>query len=610
MTSNSANLRSEGLRIQDKGSSSYFGWSTFNITQLKMGRFFVNSTIPLQSQCLPISSIDSVAYTKLVQFSAKSGSFIHGKLVHTHMIKTAFKPCLFLLNNLLNMYGKCGDMDTARHLFDRMPERRVISYNLMISGHAEMGSYDKAIGVFSEARRACSKLDKFSYAGVLSVCGQTGDLELGKVIHGMVIVTGLAWQVFLTNMFIDMYCKCGKVDQARLLFECSGELDNVSWNSLITGYVRIGAYEEVLKLLVKMHQSGLSLNAYTLGSVLKACCANLCDLIGYGKMLHGYTTKLGLDLDLVVGTALIDMYAKAGCFDDAIQIFRTIPNQNVVMYNAMIAGCIQIETASNGFANAAFDLFSQMQKQGIQPSNFTFSSIMKICNLVEAFEYGKQIHAQICKNNAQFDEVIGSAIIELYSLIGSVEDGLKCFNSTPKLDIVSWTSMIACYAQNGQFESALTLFYELLASGRKPDEFIISTILGACADLAAQKSGEQVQGYATKSGIGNFIAVQNSQACMYAKSGDLDSAKMTFEETRNPNVVSWSVMICSNAHHGCAKAALNLFELMKGHGIAPNHITFLGVLTACSHGGLVEEGLEYVNKILFLFNLIFFPIVV
>ncbi|XP_021651644.2 pentatricopeptide repeat-containing protein At3g13880 [Hevea brasiliensis] len=551
----------------------------------------------LSQPCLPFFSLDSVAYTKLVQFSTKSVSFIQGKLAHSHMIKTAFKPCLFLFNNLLNMYGKCGEMGTAQKLFDRMPEHSVISYNLLISGYAEMGSFDKAIGLFLEAKMACLKLDKFSYAGVLSACGQTGDLGVGKVIHGMAVVCGLVRQVFLTNLFIDMYCKCGRVEQARLLFESSDGLDIVSWNSLIAGYVRIGAYEETLELLIKMHQTGLSLNSFTLGSALKACCSNLINLIDFGKTLHGYTVKLGLDLDVVIGTALVDMYAKTGFLDDAIQIFRMIPNQNVVTYNAMIAGFIQVEAVSKECANDAFNLFSQMQRRGVKPSNFTFSSIVKICNQIKAFEYGKQIHAQICKNNIQSDEFIGSTLIELYSLLGSSEDQLKCFNSTPKLDIVSWTSMIVGHAQNGNFETALALFYELLASGKKPDEFIISTILGACADLAAERSGEQVQGFATKTGIGVFSIVQNSQISMYAKSGNINSARLTFEEIKNPDVVSWSVMICSNAQHGHATDALNLFELMKSSGIFPNHITFLGVLTACSHGGLVEEGLRYYESI-------------
>ncbi|KAK0576065.1 hypothetical protein LWI29_011291 [Acer saccharum] len=538
-------------------------------------------------------SLDSSTCVKLIQNATKSGSVIHGKLLHAHLIKTSFKPCLFLLNNLLNLYCKFGEIRLAYQLFDKMTERNVVSYNLLVSGYTQVGFYDKALNVFNDARMGGQKLDKFTYAGVINVCAKTEDLEMGKLIHGLVVVGGLGGRVFVTNSLIDMYCKCGKIDQARLLFEKSDELDNVSWNSLISGYVRIGANEEIFRILVKMHRNGLDLTTYTMGCVLRACGTDFDDSVIYGRILHGCTLKLGLDLDIVVGTALLDMYAKTGNLDDAISVFYFIPDKNIVMYNAMIAGLIQTDTVSDDCANRAFNLFFEMQRQGMKPSKFTFSSLLKACNAVEAFEYGKQIHAQVCKNDLQFDEFIGSALIELYSLLGSTEDGLKCFNLIPKLDVVSWTSMIKGHIQNGHFESAVALFQELLASVGKTDEFIISTMLAACADLATGRSGEQVQGYGIKSGTGNSTIVQNSQICMYAKSGDIDSANMTFEEMKDPDVASWSAIICSNAQHGCAGDALKLFELMKDLGIAPNQITFLGVLTACSHGGLVQEGLRY-----------------
>lgn len=425
------------------------------------------------------------------------------------------------------------------------------------------------------------------------MCGQTGDFELGKLVHGLIVVNGLGSEVVLTNSLIDMYSKCGRVDHARNLFQSSDNLDLVSWNSLIACYARIGANEETLTTLVKMHQCGLSLNTYTLGSALKACGKILNNSGLFGKILHGYNVKLGLDLDVAVGTALLDMYAKTCGLGEAIQIFKFMPYRNVVLYNAMIAGFLQIETFSYGHANEVFNLLSEMQRLGIKPSTFTFSIILGACKSVEALEYGKQVHTQVYKYDLQGDEFIGSGLIDVYCSLGLSNYALRCFNLTPRLDIVSWTSMVAGYIQNGEIESAFDLFYRLLESGMKPDEFIISSMLGACADLAAARSGEQIQGYAVKAGFGKFTVVQNSQICMYAKSGDIDSANFSFTEIENPDVVSWSVMICSKAQHGCANEALNLFELMKTCGIAPNHITFLGVLTACSHGGLVEEGLRY-----------------
>ncbi|PIA47112.1 hypothetical protein AQUCO_01400070v1 [Aquilegia coerulea] len=548
----------------------------------------------LENFYLSTISFDSVTYTDLIKSSTKSGFSILGKLVHTHLIKTSFNSSLYLLNNLLNFYFKCGEIDYAERLFDRIPKRDVVSWNLLISGYCQRGFYGKAMEVFDKARTDIIKLDKFTYSSALNVCTQTKDVGLGELVHGLIIVSGLSFESFLINSLIDMYSKCGKVGQARLLFDTSDNVDDVSWNSLIAGYVRTGLNEQTLGVLVQMHRSGLKLNSFALGSVLKACSTCFDGSENFGKVIHGCTVKLGLDLDVVLCTALLDLYAKMGDLHNAIKIFKLMPDPNVVMFNAMIAGFFRSETEiCEEIADEALHLFSEMQRKGIKPTKFTFSTIIKACNALEALEYGKQIHAQILKNSLQSDEFIGSTLVDLYSLSGSTEDALRCFHSTPKLDIVSWTSLIAGSVQNGQSEQALSLFSELLVSKIKPDESTISCALSACANLAAARSGEQIQCYAVKAGHGHSVVVCNSQICMYAKSGDIDAANLTFKETENRSVVSWSVMISSHAQHGCASEALSIFKEMNGCGVVPNHVTFLGVLTACSHGGLVEEGLRY-----------------
>ncbi|KAF6140206.1 hypothetical protein GIB67_000254 [Kingdonia uniflora] len=560
---------------------------------------FHDQTQQLQTQILEPNFtptiLDSNTYTNLLKFSIESKNPILGKLVHTHLIKTCSHQPLFLQNNLVNMYCKCGKLDNARKVFDRMLEPDVISWNSLVSGYSQLGLYEKSINVFKEARRDSRvELDKFSYASALCVCSRTGDVELGKMVHGLIVVSGLSRLVFLTNLLIDMYSKCSCVDDARVVFENSYEVDDVSWNSLIAGYAQMGLYKRTLDVFVRMHRDGFQLNSFALGSVLKACCSCFNGSILFGKMLHGCIVKLGLDVDVVVMTALLDMYSKIGDFCDAIRIFRLMSHRNVIMYNAMIAGFSRLETdGSEELSEESMILFAEMLKEGLKPTKFTFSSILKACNAVEAFEYGKQLHAQIHKYKLQSDEFIGSGLVELYSISGLSEDGLRCFHATPRLDIVSWTSMIAVCVRNGQFEQALRLFCEALAFKMKPDEYTISITLSACANLAAERSGEQIQGHAVKTGFGQFKIVGNSQICMYAKSGDIDAAELTFKEMENCDLVSWSVMISSHAQHGCASDALSLFEVMKGCDVAPNLVTYLGVLTACSHGGLVAEGLWY-----------------
>ncbi|CAL4972037.1 unnamed protein product [Urochloa decumbens] len=241
----------------------------------------------------------------------------------------------------------------------------------------------------------------------------------------------------------------------------------------------------------------------------------------------------------------------------------------------------------------ALNLYSELLSRGMEPTEFTFSSVLRACNLAGELEFWKQVHGQLLKHSLQGDDYIGSALIDLYSNSGCTEDGYRCFRSLYKQDIVTWTSMISGFVQNELFEKALRLFQELLCYGLKPDLFTISSVMNACASLAVARTGEQIQCFATKSGFNRFSVMGNSCIHMYARSGDVDAATLRFQEMESRDVVSWSAVISSHAQHGCAKDALRIFNEMMDAEVVPNEITFLGVLTACSHGGLVDEGLGY-----------------
>ncbi|WOL05391.1 pentatricopeptide repeat-containing protein [Canna indica] len=551
------------------------------------------TSFPTQNQ-IPLQPLLSQSeYSNLLLSATKSQSLLHGKEVHAHIIRACFRPCMFLQNIILNMYCKCGEVAIAQRLFDAMPTKDAVSWNSLITGYFQVGSCRQSLGVFIEGRSAGIRLDRFTYASALSVCSQTRDLRVGKVIHGMILVSGSCQHVFLTNSLIDMYSKCGEIGQAKLVFASSVELDDVSWNSLITAYVRVGWDEETLRTFARMHQLGMKLNSFALGSVLKSC-SNLSNSVELGKMVHGCIIKVGLDSDVFAGSALIDLYAKSGFLSEAVRLFESMPDPNVVVFNSMIAGLSRLETDGNIEHNVkAVFLFSEMQRRGMRPSKYTFSSMLRTCNFLNDFELGKQIHGQVFKNDLQFDEFIGSGLIEIYSNSGSIEEGFKCFHSVPKQDIVTWTSMISGCVQTEHFERALRLFHDLLSIGIKPDQFSLSCLMSACANLAMAWSGEQIQCYAIKAGFSWFTIMNNSQIFMHARSGNIDAANQTFHEMKDRDVVSWSAMISSHAQHGCASDALRLFKEMESCQVVPNHVTFLGVLAACSHGGLVDEGLRY-----------------
>ncbi|CAO1947314.1 unnamed protein product [Urochloa humidicola] len=519
----------------------------------------------------------------------------HLAAVHAHIARAHPAASLFLRNSLLAAYCRLGGPLPAARLLDEMPRRNSVSFNLLIDAYSRAGLADHSLGTFARARVSGVKADRFTYAAALAACSRAGDVRIGKAVHAVAVLEGLAKGVFLSNSLISMYAKCGEMDEARRAFDVADEHDDVSWNSLLSGYVRAGAYEEMLKVFALMCRHGMGWNSFALGSVIKCCCSFGDDIAGQiAEAVHGCVVKAGLETDVFLASAMIDMYAKRGALSNAVALFKSVQDPNVIVFNAMIAGFCRDEAAvGKEVTREALNLYSELLSRGMEPTEFTFSSVLRACNLAGELEFGKQIHGQLLKHNLQGDDYIGSALIDLYSSSGCTEDGYRCFRSLYKQDIVTWTSMISGFVQNELFEKALRLFQELLCYGLKPDLFTISSVMNACASLAVARTGEQIQCSAMKSGFNRFTVMGNSCIHMYARSGDVDSATLRFQEMESRDVVSWSAVISSHAQHGCANDALRIFSEMMDAKVVPNEITFLGALTACSHGGLVDEGLWF-----------------
>ncbi|BAH92435.1 Os03g0840400 [Oryza sativa Japonica Group] len=509
------------------------------------------------------------------------------------MLRAAYRPGLFLRNNLLALYCRCGDMRHARLLFDGMPRRDAVSWNTLIAGYSGLGSCRLALDAFRDARASGDGVDRFTFAAALASCARVGDWRDGRVVHGLAVVSGLARTAFLTNSVIDMYAKCGMIDEVRLLFDRAEERGEASWNLLLSAYVRMGWPEVAVNVLVWMHRSGVKLDSFALGGILKAC-SELGDSEDVRRMLHSCVVKVGLDLDVFVGSAMVDMYAKNGGLEEAIKVFDCIPNQNVVVYNAMIAGFARLgNDPCPEIRIEAVTLFSNMLKKRIKPSKFTFKSVLEVCNLTNAVRCGRQIHAHVILSGLQGDEFIASVLINLYSKARCVNDSLRCFDMTVKEDVFIWTSMITAFVQNEHFEKALYLFRELLYTRKGTDQFTISSVMSACAALSVPTTCKQIHCHAVKTGLDQFTVSGNSQIAMYRNIGDLKASKQTFEQISCLDTFSWSAMILSYAVHGYESKALELFEKMKNLGVMMNESASLAALIACSHQGLGDEGLRY-----------------
>eukprot|EP01018_Ginkgo_biloba_P035775 Gb_37473 [translate_table: standard] len=295
--------------------------------------------------------------------------------------------------------------------------------------------------------------------------------------------------------------------------------------------------------------------------------------------------------DVSSWNTVIAGYVKCGRIEDARQLFDKMPERDAVSWSSMIAGYTR-----HGNCEEAMKLFSQMRRRGIKPNEFTFGSVLCACANLPILEQGKQVHGLVIKSDFKSNVVVGSALVDMYAKCGSIDDARQQFDQMPERNSVSWNAMVAGYTQHLCGEEALNLFRQMQGVGVKLDKFSFATILNACASLPALERGKHVHSHVIKTGFESNVFVGSTLVDMYAKCGCIDDARQVFDKICERDLVLWTTMITGYAQNGCGKDVLEFFEQMLNLGMKPDHVTFTGVLSACSHAGLVDEGRQYFDS--------------
>ncbi|KAJ7513567.1 hypothetical protein O6H91_23G004900 [Diphasiastrum complanatum] len=422
-----------------------------------------------------------------------------------------------------------------------------------------------------------------SYVCLLKGCSRRKALAEGKQVHALIVQSVLDSNIFLANTLVHMYSKCGSLLHAHKVFSNMPQHNVYSWTAIISAYADSGEVEEAVNLFQKMQETGLAPDKVLFVVVLKAC-ASLAGL-EQGRQLHSEIIKRGFQSDVVVGSTLVNMYAKCGCTQDARELFDNMSERNVVSWNAMIVGYAQ-----NGLGKEALALYEQMKQEGMQPNNVTFVLLLKACASLAALEQGKQLHSEIIKKGFQSDLVVCSTLVDMYAKCGCTEDARELFDNMSERNVVSWNAMIVGYVQNGLGKEALALYEQMKQEGMQPNNVTFVLLLKACANLAALEQGKQLHSEIIKRGFQSDVVVGNTLVDMYAKCGCTEDARELFDNMSERDVVSWNAMIAGYAQNGLGKEALALFEQMQGEGTKPDEVTYISVLSACAHSGLVDQG--------------------
>ncbi|XP_028756082.1 pentatricopeptide repeat-containing protein At4g21065-like [Neltuma alba] len=322
-------------------------------------------------------------------------------------------------------------------------------------------------------------------------------------------------------------------------------------------------------------------------SLLQSCIAG--KVIRPGIQIHARLFQWGIGYDQDLATKLVNLYSVCNSLRYAHNLFDRIPKGNLFLWNILIRGY-----AWNGPYEVAIWLFYRILDHGLKPDNFTFPFVLKACSALSAIGDGRNIHECVLRTGWETDVFVGAALIDMYAKCGCVGDARQVFDKIVVRDAVLWNSMLAAYAQNGHPDESLSLCSEMAARVVKPTEATLVTVISSSADIACLPHGREIHGFSWRHGFHSNDRVKTALLDMYAKCGSVNVAHNLFKRLREKRVVSWNAIIAGYAMHGHAIEALDLFEKMREEA-HPDHITFVGVLAACSRGGLLDKGRAFFN---------------
>eukprot|EP00250_Pteridium_aquilinum_P010164 c19188_g1_i1 orf=823-2634(-) len=282
---------------------------------------------------------------------------------------------------------------------------------------------------------------------------------------------------------------------------------------------------------------------------------------------------------------LIEMYGKCGALTDARSVFDDLLRRNVFSWNLIISAYVQ-----HGRFEDALELFQQMRSEDVVPDKFTFLSCLTACAELEALTEGMSIHSAVVETGQEFDVSVGTALMHMYSKCGELSDALAVFSRMHEHDVISWTALISACAQHAHGKLALKLFYQMQKQRVIPNEHTWTGVLLACANLATISEGQAIHARIISEGCELQIVVGSSLINLYSKCGSLDDACIIFNKLHQRNVIVWNALIAAYAQHGHYTFAVELLQRMQVDSMKPNEATFLIVLSACKHAGLVTEG--------------------
>ncbi|XP_027367479.1 pentatricopeptide repeat-containing protein At3g63370, chloroplastic [Abrus precatorius] len=577
----------DAVEVFDKmNERTIFTWNSMMSAFVSSGKYFEALQLYKEMRVLGVQ-LDACTFLSVLKACGALGESHMGAEIHGVAIKWGYGAFVFVCNALIAMYAKFGDLDGARVLFDgiKLEKEDTVSWNSIISAHVAEGQCLEALSLFRTMQEVGVASDSYAFVAALQACEDPTFVKLGREIHSVILKSNHFADVYVANVLIAMYSKCCRMEEAERAFASMLCKDNVSWNTLLSGLVQNELYIDALNYFRDMQNSGQKPDQVSVLNMI-ATSGRLGNLLN-GMEVHAYAIRNGMDSNMHIRNTLIDMYAKCFCVKYMDHVFEYAPKKDLISWTTIIAGYAQ-----NEWHLEAINLFRKVQLEAMNVDPMMIGSILLACSGLKTKNFIKEIHGYVLKRGLA-DILVQNAIVNVYGEVGHLGYARRVFESMKSKDIVSWTSMISSYVHNGLAIEALELFYSLKKTNIRPDSITFISILSAAASLSSLKKGKEIHGFLIRKGFFLEGPIACSLVDMYARCGTVENSRKIFNSVNLRDLILWTSMINANGMHGWGNEAIALFKKMTDGNIIPDHITFLALLYACSHSGLIVEGKRY-----------------
>ncbi|OIW10785.1 hypothetical protein TanjilG_27731 [Lupinus angustifolius] len=537
---------------------------------------------------------DEISLSCAISASLSLGDLAFGHSIHGLGIKLGYKNSshVSVANSLISLYSQCGDIEAAESVFREIAHKDIVSWNATMEGFASNEMINEVFDLLLEMQMTGPfQPDTVTLTIILPLCAELMLSREGRTIHGFVIRRQMVSDHLpLLNSLIDMYSKCNLVEKARLLFNSATERDLVSWNAMISGYSQNKYSEEAQNLFRELLYSGPYCSSSTVFAILSSC--NSVDSLHFGKSVHCWQLKSGFLSHILLVNSVMHMYINCGELRSGFSIlYENSDLADIASWNTAIVGCVR-----GDHFQEALETFGLMRLQrSLNYDSITLVSVFSACANLELLNLGKSIHGLVIKSPLGSNTRVQNSIITMYDRCRDINSARVVFKFCSTPNLCSWNCMISALSHNKECREAFEHFCHLHF---KPNEFTIVSVLSICTQIGVLRHGKQVHAQVFRSGFQDNSFISAALVDLYSNCGRLDTALQVFKHAEEKSESAWNSMIAAYGNHGNGEKAIKLFHEMIESGSRVTKSTFVSLLSACRHSGLIDQGLWYYDCML------------